>query len=201
MEAFWDAVHHAKPTTETSWYQPTPAVALELIDRLPLDRDAPVIDVGGGASTLVDSLLDRGFTDVSVLDVSPVGLAVARRRLAGRAGDVEWIAADVTEWQPGRRYALWHDRAVFHFLTEPADRARYVATARTAVRPHGHAIVATFALDGPEECSGLAVARYSPATLAAAFGEDFALVAERHEGHRTPWGAVQPFSWAVLERR
>ena len=157
-----------------------------------------MIDVGGGTSTLVDELVSRGFTDVSVLDVSTVALDSSRKRLGPTSERVCWVCADVLAWTPERTYDLWHDRAVFHFLVDPADRRRYVQVARLAVRPGGYVIVATFATDGPARCSGLRVERYDTEGLCAAFSPGFALVGSRRELHTTPSGAVQPFTWVVL---
>ncbi len=142
-----------------SWYQPEPAMSLALIDRLRVPKGAPVVDVGGGASLLVDRLVARGYTDLTVLDVSSTALEIARRRL-GDTAPVRWLHEDLLSWQPERRYALWHDRAVFHFLTDAAERAKYLSIVRQTLGDSGALIIATFASDGPERCSGLPVARY-----------------------------------------
>jgi SAM-dependent methyltransferase len=196
----WDDVYARKAPGEVSWYRPSLDRSLRFIDDLGLPRDAPLIDVGGGASTLADDLLARGYTDVTVLDVSAKALGVAADRIGVRAADIEWIAADVTEVAlPPAAYALWHDRAVFHFLVDDELRRRYVATCRAAVRPGGHILVATFGLDGPERCSGLPVRRYDAGQLHAALGTDLRLVAEATESHVTPWGATQQFCYALFE--
>lgn len=197
----WDAVYRTRPDARTSWHRARLDTSLRLLDALDLDADAPIVDIGGGRSTFVDDLLERGHRDVSVLDIAAEALAQARARL-GAAGDrVHWIAADVTVVElPATRYALWHDRAVFHFLVDAEARARYAATLARAVRPGGHAIVATFAPDGPARCSGLPVCRYAAATLAAAFAPAFSLVASERDLHRTPTGGEQAFTYVLLRR-
>ena len=194
----WQAVYRRKQASEVSWYQPEAKVSLDLIRRVAPDLDAPIIDVGGGASTLVDGLLDVGYRHVTVLDIAGASLAVARNRLGKRAGAVAWGEADIlTAVLPWAGYAVWHDRAVFHFLTNPTDRARYVAKTRESVRPGGHVIVASFALDGPTECSGLDVMRYSPDTMHAQFGEGFRLLDSVREEHHTPSGPTQAFVYCL----
>ncbi|MGQ0841936.1 class I SAM-dependent methyltransferase [Actinokineospora sp.] len=159
-----------------------------------------MIDIGGGASVLVDRLIERGHTDVTVLDVSTRAIGIARTRLAARAEQVRWVAADLLQWYPQRQFALWHDRAVFHFLTDPLDRARYQELATSAIRAGGHLVLATFAADGPDQCSGLPVARYSVENLAAAFSDGFATVSTRRENHTTPTGVTQAFTWLLMRR-
>jgi SAM-dependent methyltransferase len=197
-ERHWERIYDTRRPERLSWYQPYPAVSLELIEGLGPARDAPIVDVGGGASTLVDELLRRGHTDLTVLDISADALGVARRRLGASADRVRWEHTDLLDWAPGRRYAIWHDRAVFHFLTDPADADAYRALATASVAAGGHLILATFAADGPDHCSGLPVARYDPDRLAARFAPAFAPVADRREHHRTPTGAEQRFTWLVL---
>ncbi len=179
-----------------SWYQAVPEVSLELVDVLAIPRDAAVIDVGGGASFLVDELLARGFHDLTVLDLSASALDATRRRLPADA-PVLCVHADLLTWEPDRRYDLWHDRAVFQFLVAASDRVTYVATMRRAVVSGGNVIVGTFAEDGPEVCSGLPVDRYSAADLSAALGDSFDVLATRRERHVTPRGAAQPFTWVA----
>lgn len=198
--AHWDKVYAGKAEAELSWYQPVPRASLELIARANPAKDARIIDVGGGESRLVDALLDRGFTDITVLDVSPTALDRAAARLGQRAGLVKWIAADITAWSPPERYDLWHDRAVFHFLVDPRDRAAYVAAMGAGVARGGQVIVGTFAVDGPDRCSGLPVARYDGAGLAKSLGSGFRLVEERREAHVTPAGRVQSFQFSRLAR-
>jgi SAM-dependent methyltransferase len=194
----WERVYRSKAPNAVSWYQPHARLSLDLIRRTAPDLDAPIIDVGGGASTLVDGLLDAGYRAVTVLDLAPAALALARGRLGERAARVAWIAADVLEAPlPADAYAVWHDRAVFHFLTAPADRARYVAQVRRAVRPGGHVVVASFAADGPARCSGLDVMRYTPDAMHAEFGTGFRLLDAVREEHRTPGGATQAFVYCL----
>jgi trans-aconitate methyltransferase len=180
-------------------------MSLRLVEQLPIQREAAIVDIGAGDSTLVDALLARGHQDLTVLDVAPQALDRARSRLivAGQlmgTAIVRWEVADVLTWRTARRYRLWHDRAVFHFLTEAADRVTYRDLAASAVAPGGFLIVATFALDGPTRCSGLPVARYGPAELADAFAPHFTAHLADDERHHTPWGAEQHFTWLVLQR-
>ncbi len=199
--AHWDGVYAGRAESATSWFQAEPGTSLQLLDALDLDPAAPVVDVGAGASRLVDALLDRGHRDVTVLDMAPAALASARSRLGPlREAMVDWIAADLLEWAPARRYRVWHDRAVFHFLTDPAEQAAYRAVARQAVAPGGFLVVGTFALGGPTRCSGLPVARYDPDALAEALAPGFTPVLSQRETHHTPWDAEQPFTWVVLRR-
>ncbi|MGH3094428.1 MAG: class I SAM-dependent methyltransferase [Streptosporangiales bacterium] len=196
----WDAVYRSKGEASVSWFQPHPTVSLELIETTGLQPTQPIIDVGGGASQLADQLLERGHTDVTVLDVSRHALELARRRLAACEDQVHWVVADLLSWTPPRRFALWHDRAVFHFLTSPGQRARYCRRATTSIISGGYLIVATFASDGPAQCSGMPVDRYSPDDLAQEFNPAFDTVTTRRENHRTPAGADQPFTWVLLRR-
>jgi SAM-dependent methyltransferase len=198
--AHWQDVYRGRAPEAASWYQPEPTVSLALIAATGLPAGAGVIDVGGGASTLVDCLLDRGFDDLTVLDVAEDSLAAARARLGDRAARVAWIAADVTAWSPDRRWDLWHDRAVFHFLTAPADQRAYVAALDRALAPGGHVVIATFAPEGPDRCSGLPVVRYDEARLGAALGPGFRFVESRREDHRTPGGATQAFLYQRYRR-
>jgi 2-polyprenyl-3-methyl-5-hydroxy-6-metoxy-1,4-benzoquinol methylase len=197
----WDAVYDARGADRVSWYQPEPAMSLSLIDAIGLTREASVVDVGGGASVLAARLLERGFADVTVLDVSARALELAHAALGANAERVSWLERNVLAWSADRRYDLWHDRAVFHFLVDRAQRARYADVLEAALRPGGRAIVATFAADGPPTCSGLPVARYDADGLASALGRGLRTIATRREEHRTPAGTVQPFTWVALERR
>ena len=201
----WDHLYRTRGSDQLSWTQAEPAMSLRLIEQLPIGREEPIVDVGAGESTLVDALLARGYHHLTVLDAAPHALERARARLiaAGQstaAATVTWEVADVLTWRPAQRYRLWHDRAVFHFLTVPADRATYRDRAASTVTPGGFLIVATFALDGPARCSGLPVMRYGPAELAAALAPPFAMHLADDEQHHTPWGAVQHFTWVVLQR-
>jgi SAM-dependent methyltransferase len=190
----WDRVYTTRSAQEVSWFQPHAQQSLELIRQVAGARPGCVIDVGGGASTLVDDLLDLPQFDVSVLDISSAALDVARRRLGQRASRVHWLVGDITHAElPLRAFDLWHDRAVFHFLTDAAQREAYVAQVRRAVRPGGHVIVAAFGPDGPLQCSGLPVMRYAPDALHAEFGGAFELIEHLTESHQTPTGAVQQF--------
>jgi 2-polyprenyl-3-methyl-5-hydroxy-6-metoxy-1,4-benzoquinol methylase len=195
---YWDDRYRTVGHANASWYQHRPLLSLRLIEELGVAKDAAVVDVGGGASALVDCLLEDGFTDITVVDLSQVALDEARGRLADR--EVEWIQADVRKWAPARVYDLWHDRATYHFLTSPDDQHAYWQTVREHVSPGGHVIVATFALDGPSRCSGLPVQRYDAGSLGAAMGEGFGLIRSEEELHHTPGGADQPFTWVVAAR-
>jgi SAM-dependent methyltransferase len=197
-EKHWEAIYRSKAPTEVSWYQPEARLSLDLIRRVAPQVDTPLLDVGGGASTLVDGLLSAGYRHVSVLDLAPAALARAQERLGERAAQVRWIVADVLDAPlPAASCAVWHDRAVFHFLTDARDRARYVAQVERVVRPGGHVIVASFAPDGPTRCSGLEVVRYSPEGMYAEFGADFRLLDSVREDHRTPGGSVQAFVYCL----
>lgn len=197
----WNGVYAHKAADSVSWFQPHAEHSLDLIARTGLGRDAAIIDVGGGASTLADDLLAGGHTDLTVLDLSAAALHAAQARLGEAANRVSWIEADITEVElPAQRYDLWHDRAVFHFLTGEAQRAAYVRAVLRAVRPGGHVIVATFGEDGPLACSGLPVIRYSAQTLHAEFGAPFELLEHRRETHHTPAGAMQQFVYCYCRR-
>lgn len=190
----WEQVYTSKSSTGVSWYQPHAEQSLALIQATGVPVSATVMDVGGGASTLVDDLLARHYSDLTVLDLSATALQVARQRLGAAAERVQWLVADVTQAVlPAHSVDVWHDRAVFHFLTTAEARAAYVQQVLHAVKPGGHVIVATFAEDGPLQCSGLPVMRYSAAALHAQFGADFALLHHEKEVHATPFGTVQPF--------
>ena len=196
----WETVYATKDVTDVGWYQADPKMSLELIEWASSDHGS-VIDVGGGASLLADRLLDAGFERVAVLDISTAALERAKSRLGEKAGRVLWVVADVTAVKTVGSFDLWHDRAVFHFLTAPEDRRKYVELAKRTIRPGGHLVIGTFALDGPSRCSGLEVRRYDAALLCAEFGTEFMLVRETREDHTTPSGKPQPFMFAVLARR
>ncbi len=197
----WDNVYAIKGEAEVSWYQDSPAISLEMIHAASPDHRASIIDIGGGASRLVDSLLRDGYRDVAVLDLSANALDAAKRRIGPTASTVDWIVADATAWRPARSYDVWHDRAAFHFLTDPRDRAAYVERLRSAVAPGGHVIIATFALDGPEKCSGLPVQRHDSASLLGELGPEFELVETRSEVHHTPWNSTQAFQFSRFRRQ
>jgi SAM-dependent methyltransferase len=194
VETHWDMVYRTKAADEVSWYQAHAVQSLAFIRRTGVPLTGCIIDVGGGAATLVDDLLMAGYTDITVADISPVALEVAQRRLGVLADQVTWLAADITRVALAEdAYDVWHDRAVFHFLTDAADRARYVAQVRRAVKSGGHVIIATFATDGPDQCSGLPVIRYGQDSLHAVFGDDFRLTESVRESHITPSGGEQCF--------
>lgn len=197
----WDNVYLTKPATGVSWYQPEATPSLAALARFEVPSTAALIDIGGGASTLVDNLLDRGWTDLTVLDIAGPALALARQRVGAAADRVRWIDADITQWRPARSYDVWHDRAVFHFLTEAEARQRYRQAFEAALAPGGLAIIATFAPDGPERCSGLPVRRYDAALLAQELGEAVEPVGDWRQSHTTPGGAVQSFNWCAFRRR
>jgi len=200
-KSHWNGVYERKGPENVSWFQPHLGRSLAIIDQIGLPSTASVIDVGGGASTLVDDLLARGFSDLTVLDISAQALDSSRRRLGERAACVHWIDADVTAVElESARYDLWHDRAVFHFLTDVESRHRYVETARRAIKPGGHIIVATFGTDGPLQCSGLDVVRYDASALHSEFGSPFQPIDHVKEVHRTPWGTEQEFLYCHCRR-
>jgi 2-polyprenyl-3-methyl-5-hydroxy-6-metoxy-1,4-benzoquinol methylase len=190
----WDRVYATKKATEVSWYQPHLGLSLRFIAEASADRSARIIDVGGGESTLVDDLLAQGYRDVSVVDLSETAIRVAKTRLGARAADVTWMQGDVTTCPlPAQHFDIWHDRAVFHFLTNPLDRGRYVRQVARSVKRGGHVIVATFGPEGPTQCSGLPVVRYDPDALHGEFGAGFELVDHVIEAHETPAGKIQQF--------
>lgn len=199
-KAHWQKVYAEKPPTEVRWFQAEPVLSLKFIEHCHLDFSDPVIDVGGGASVLVDRLLERGFSELAVLDVSATALAASRQRLGTSAARVKWIESDITQFAPQRPFALWHDRAVFHFLTDPDDRKRYVAALKAALRPGGHVIMAPFAVGGPERCSGLPIIQYDAGKIRAELGPGLRLVEEQAECHMTPAGRAQAFSCFRLQR-
>jgi SAM-dependent methyltransferase len=196
----WERVYATQDEREVSWYQAEPALSLELIRTVCPPR-GHVLDVGGGASVLVDRLLESGFEQVAVLDISGTALERAKARLGERARSVRWIEADVVTAESIGEFDVWHDRALFHFLTEPADRRRYVELAERSILPSGHLIVATFSPQGPPRCSGLEVCRYDARSLAAELGDAFSLAREATEAHHTPLGSTQAFFYGVFRRR
>jgi SAM-dependent methyltransferase len=196
----WDAVYDTKSPSEVSWYQVRPELSLALIQARAPDRWSPIIDIGCGASSLLGALATEGYDDLTAVDASAVAVAKAKVRYADLASRIRWIVADITQWMPERRWRVWHDRAVFHFLIETADQDAYVGAMSAALETGATAIIATFALDGPATCSGLPVERYSGATMAKRLGAGFRLVSETPERHLTPKGAVQRFGYCVFER-
>lgn len=200
LRRHWDEKYRANGPEAVSWFQPRPDASLALIAASGEPPHAGVIDVGGGASTLVDALLAQGYAPLAVLDLSGAALALSRERLGATAESVDWIEADVTAFTPPRRFGIWHDRAVFHFLTAAVDRRRYLAALRRTLRPGGTAVIATFAPDGPRRCSGLDVVRYDRQRIVAELGPEFALEDVRRETHITPRGREQAFLWFRLRR-
>lgn len=199
-QAHWQNVYKEKAENQVSWFQDRPTISLELIEAAGAKPNSAIIDIGGGASRLVDALIENGYRDLTVLDLSESAVSIAKMRLGQSAALVKWIVTDVTQWEPPSRYDLWHDRAAFHFLTDVSDRTAYIARLKNALPVGGHAIIGTFALDGPERCSGLPVVRYDAAQLALMLTSSFALVDMRRHEHKTPWGALQQFQFGVFRR-
>jgi len=197
--AHWESVYEGNRGDSVSWYQTEPVISLELVDLLGISTEAGVIDVGGGASVLVDALLHRGYADLTVLDISEAALQASQERGGGDAPAVEWIAHDLLTWEPTRRYDLWHDRAVFHFLSGD-EVGVYRDLLRRALAAPGYVVMATFAPDGPEWCSGLPVTRYGADQLMEVLGAEFMLIDQRREVHTTPTGSIQPFTWIAARR-
>lgn len=196
----WDTIYRSRSTEDLGWYEPSPSTR-DLVLRFSTPTD-PVIDIGGGDSRMVDELVECGYEDVTVLDLSSAALERSRHRLGSAAENVNWVRADITEWEPTLTWALWHDRAVFHFLTNEHDRRLYVETARRAIAPGGHLVIAAFAPDGPEQCAGLPVERYDANGLADAFGPDFHLVEHAElSGQTAGVGDGRPYVVAVMRRR
>lgn len=197
----WNHVYQTNASDDVSWFQIRPATSLKFIEACGVGKSDGIIDVGGGASVLVDFLLDAGYTQLAVLDISAAALDHAKGRLGARADAVDWFAADVTAFVPTRQFGLWHDRAVFHFLTDKADRLQYMETMKRTLTPEGHAVIATFAITGPEKCSGLAVTRYDGPAICAELGAEFQLLEQVNETHVTPWKTEQRFSYFRFARR
>jgi 2-polyprenyl-3-methyl-5-hydroxy-6-metoxy-1,4-benzoquinol methylase len=194
-------VYQTKGERDVSWFEESPAISLELIRATGVAPTAPIIDIGGGASRLVDALLDEGYSAVTVLDLSEKALETSKARLGPQiAAKVKWVAVDVTAWEPSQAYDVWHDRATFHFLTDPSELAAYVERVLRAVRWGGHVIIGTFALDGPERCSGLPVVRYDAAAISKILGPSFDLSQSQMHAHQTPTGAIQRFQFNRFRR-
>lgn len=195
----WENVYTTKADDSVSWFEESPALSLELIELTGINC-ASIIDIGGGASRLVDALVAKGHKAVAVLDLSANALGIAKSRMGDEAGAVEWIVGDVTRWKPAKQYDVWHDRAAFHFLNAPEDQAAYAKTLYAALNPGGFAIMGTFAPDGPEKCSGLPVTRHDAASISRVLGPNFALVDERCYDHVTPGGSVQKFQFSTFQK-
>jgi len=200
-KAHWESAYAGKQPGETSWHQEVPARSLSMISNARLDRSVPMIDIGGGASLVVDHLLELGYRDLTVLDISENALHHAQERLQRRADQVHWIEADVTRYHPARKFSLWHDRAAFHFLTEADDRSRYVQVLKKALIPGGQAVIAAFAPDGPKKCSGLDIVRYDAQKLSDLIGQEFILEEQAEEMHVTPAGREQSFGFYRFRRQ
>ncbi|MEQ9634697.1 MAG: class I SAM-dependent methyltransferase [Devosia marina] len=196
----WQGVYSTKGEDEVSWFEESPAFSLGLLDAAGLGQEHALVDIGGGASRLVDALVARGQAWVSVLDLSQAALDIARARLL-EASNVGWVAADVTQWEPDRSYDFWHDRAALHFLTETDHQARYAKAIDQALVEGGVAVIGTFAPDGPEKCSGLPVVRYDGESLSALLGDRFVLVGQVRHEHVTPWGSVQKFQFSTFRKQ
>ena len=199
-QAHWQNVYQTKAENTVSWFQESPDISVDLIHATGVDKDAAIIDIGGGASRLVDALISEGFKAVSVLDLSEKALATSKSRLGPHSARARWIVADITRWQPVQTYDVWHDRAALHFLTDPKDRAAYAECVLKAVRVGGQVIIGTFAPDGPERCSGLPVVRHNAATLGELLGPSFVLAETRRHDHQTPSGTIQKFQFSRFQR-
>jgi len=198
--AHWNHVYDSKAEDELSWHQEKPSVSLDLVHAVGTPKVAAVVDIGGGTSRLAGALLAEGFRDLTVLDVSQGALEAAKRRLGSKASLVNWIVDDVTLWDPQRSFDLWHDRAAFHFLVEAAEREAYARCVTKALRPGGHIIIGTFALDGPQRCSGLPVIRHDAGSIGAVLGSKFALLESCRHDHLTPTGITQKFQFSLFRR-
>ena len=197
----WENIYHDKSPLDVSWYQKEPSLSLELIRNTQLASDEPIIDVGGGASVLVDYLCKEGFTNLAVLDISEIALTCAKKRLGVLAQNIEWYECDITRFSAPHRFSLWHDRAVFHFLTDKSGRKNYIKALKSALRPGGHLIIAAFTIGGPEKCSGLDIVQYDSEKLVAELGEDFELIEVKNEVHITPANKEQKFMYFRFIRK
>lgn len=197
----WEQVYTDKTPLDVSWFQQQPTISLALINSLKLPKKAAIIDVGGGASVLVDHLLNEGYHNLAVLDISAQALAHSQSRLGTQADQVEWFAEDITTFKPSRKFDMWHDRAVFHFLTDAADRKQYVANLKAALVPNGHVVIATFAIGGPTKCSNLDIVQYDEAKMCAELGDEFVLRDVHHELHITPANKEQSFIYFHLQKK
>lgn len=199
-KSHWEGIYQENNPDEVSWFQPKLAISLELIKSVEPRKDARIIDIGGGASTLMESLLADGYKNLSVLDISGNALAKIKERLKENASKIEWFETSILDFSNPGKFDLWHDRAVFHFLVSGNDRATYLKNLTRSLKPNGHFIVATFAIDGPLKCSGLDVVRYDEASMKSEVGKGFELVKSCHELHKTPWNAEQKFTYFLFKR-
>ena len=200
QQAHWQNVYTTKNEDAVSWFQQRADISLELVRATGVKVTASIIDIGGGASRLVDTLVEDGFKAITVLDLSEKALATSKTRLGETGMLVQWIVADITTWEPSQSYDVWHDRAALHFMTAPRDQAAYAERVLRAVRPGGHVIIGTFAPDGPERCSGLPVLRHDAATLGNLLGHSFELIESKRHDHQTPAGAIQKFQFSRFQR-
>lgn len=199
-QSHWDQVYSSKALEQSSWYQPRPSISLDFVQQFSLPRDASIIDVGGGDSLLVDHLLNLGYQNISVLDISHKALERAQNRLGERAKSVKWIHADAAQFKPAERYDFWHDRAAFHFLTDPADIQHYAQTAAQAIKPSGFLVIGTFSEQGPKKCSGLEIKQYSQESLVQVFDKAFKKIRCQQVNHLTPTQAIQQFTFCAFQK-
>lgn len=199
-KSHWEKIYKSTPFKEMSWYQPCPVTALEFAMKCRLPQTASIIDIGGGDSLLADHMLQMGYSDITVLDISAGAIERAKTRLGSLADRVQWVVSDVVDFQPDKKYDYWHDRAAFHFLTSEEEIAQYVRCAESSVKPGGHLLIGTFSLQGPQTCSNLPVQRYSKETLSAQFKPGFERVASITVNHKTPSDTTQDFVFCGLKR-
>jgi len=199
-QSHWEEIYKTKREAELSWFQASPALVLDLLELVGATPSSSIVDIGGGESRLVDSLLAEGYENITVLDLSATALAAAQSRLGEKGDKVKWIVADATEWEPPEFYDIWHDRAAFHFLVSESEQRSYIDRLKRGLKVGGHVILGTFALDGPQKCSGLPVARHGSASLSNLLGSEFALVDSRRDDHTTPRGSVQRFQFSTFKR-
>lgn len=195
----WETIYQTKPLENVSWYQPIPETSLAFFKNYHIPLDAPIIDIGGGDSFLTDHLLNLGYNDITVLDISAKALARAQERLGDKANKVSWIVSDITNFKPERKYAVWHDRAAFHFLTEEAEIAQYATIAKQAIETNGKLLIGTFSENGPQKCSGIVIKQYTTKGMQAVFEPAFQLTSSTHIDHPTPFDTVQNFIFCTFE--
>jgi len=198
---YWEQIYAAKAPLEVSWYQKNPTLSSRMIRNTHIALDSPIIDVGGGASALVDNLSGHGYSNLSVLDISSIAIEYAQQRLGRKASRIEWFVEDITRFLPPHKFSLWHDRAVFHFLTKESERDDYVKAVKRTLNSDGHLIIASFAIGGPIKCSGLSIVQYDAKRLSVALGDEFKLVEEMDELHMTPDNQQQKFSYFRFVRQ